>query len=121
MLHAVRGALLLHDVVHPLGCHPCLPEVPVVPADVQLLPDLHDCKEHGAWGCLTPYPVLQGLGTWSAGESQPQPLQQGLWSGVWGAVRDAEWHRPCLQGITEEGEKPPVCRGGTEGSIICCV
>lgn len=51
MLHAIWGGLLLHDVVHSLGCHPHLPEIPVVPIDVQLLPDLHDCKEHGAaWG-----------------------------------------------------------------------
>lgn len=51
MLHAIWGGLLLHDVVHSLRCHPHLPEIPVVPTDVQLLPDLHDCKEYGAaWG-----------------------------------------------------------------------
>ncbi|XP_040432083.1 sodium-dependent lysophosphatidylcholine symporter 1-like isoform X8 [Cygnus olor] len=42
VLHAVRGALLLHDVVHPRGRRPRLPEIPVVPVHVQLLPDLHD-------------------------------------------------------------------------------
>eukprot|EP00075_Anas_platyrhynchos_P039796 XP_027329049.1 uncharacterized protein LOC101804470 isoform X6 [Anas platyrhynchos] len=42
VLHAIRGALLLPAVVHPRGRRPRLPEIPVVPLHLQLLPDLHD-------------------------------------------------------------------------------
>lgn len=46
VLHAIRGALLLHAVVHPRGRRPRLAEIPVVPLQLQLLPDLHDRKGH---------------------------------------------------------------------------